>query len=62
MGADADITVFNPDEVIDLATFEKPNQYSKGITHVIVAGQVVVKNEIIQNEVFPGKPINTKGD
>jgi len=62
VGADADITVFNPDEVIDLATFEKPNQYSKGITHVIVAGQVVVKNEIIQNEVFPGKPINTKGD
>jgi dihydroorotase len=30
LGADADITVFDPNRVIDAATFEKPLQYSEG--------------------------------
>ncbi len=58
-GADADITIFDPENVIDLATFAKPNQYSKGITHVIVAGQIVVKDEKLQENIFPGQPIST---
>ena len=59
VGADADITIFNPDTVIDRATFAQPNQYSKGITHVIVAGQLVVKEEALQHGIFPGKLIST---
>ena len=38
----ADITIFNPETVIDRATFEEPNQYPVGIDFVIVNGQLEV--------------------
>jgi len=41
-GMIADITVFNPDTIRDLATFERPHQYPVGIDYVIVNGQVAV--------------------
>ncbi len=40
----ADITIFNPETVIDRATFEEPNQYPVGINFVIVNGRVEVDN------------------
>lgn len=42
VGAHADITVFNPDAIIDTATYDDPHQYPPGIHTVIVDGQVVV--------------------
>ena len=59
-GADADITIFDAENVIDRATFAQPNQYSKGIIHVIVGGQIMVKDEVLQEGIFPGQPISTK--
>jgi dihydroorotase/N-acyl-D-amino-acid deacylase len=38
----ADITIFDPQTVIDRATFEQPNQYPVGINFVIVNGQIAV--------------------
>jgi len=38
----ADITVFDPAQVIDRATFESPNQYPTGIEYVLVNGKVSV--------------------
>lgn len=55
VGADADITVFNPERVIDKATFEQPAQYSEGIPYVMVNGAWVVKNNEIQRGVNPGR-------
>jgi dihydroorotase/N-acyl-D-amino-acid deacylase len=40
----ADVVVFNPDTVIDRATYENPNQLSVGIEHVFVNGTAVVKS------------------
>lgn len=40
----ADITIFDPQTVIDRATFEEPNQYPVGINFVIVNGQIEVDN------------------
>jgi N-acyl-D-amino-acid deacylase len=40
----ADITVFNPDEVKDVATFTDPQQYAAGIPYVVVSGEVVIEN------------------
>jgi N-acyl-D-aspartate/D-glutamate deacylase len=38
----ADVTIFDPARVIDLATFEQPRQYATGIEYVIVNGTVVI--------------------
>ena len=57
VGADADITVFDADRVIDRATFENPNQFSKGITHVLVGGEFVVRDESLVENAKPGRPI-----
>jgi hypothetical protein len=56
VGADADITVFDADRVIDKATFEEPLQYSDGIQFVLVNGVPVVKNGTLRGDVSPGKP------
>ena len=40
----ADITIFDPETVIDRATFEDPNQYPVGINYVIVNGKIEVDN------------------
>jgi len=39
----ADVTIFNPDTIIDNATFEKPHQYATGIEYVIVNGKPVLE-------------------
>jgi N-acyl-D-amino-acid deacylase len=43
-GAFADLTIFDPETIQDTATFESPEQYPIGISHVIVNGRVVVEN------------------
>lgn len=55
IGADADITVFDPDTVIDKATYEKPLQYSEGIEFVFVNGTPVVRDGKLVEGVFPGR-------
>jgi dihydroorotase len=55
VGADADITVFDPERVIDKATYEKPLQYSEGIQFVLVNGVPVVKDGHLVEGVFPGR-------
>jgi N-acyl-D-aspartate/D-glutamate deacylase len=55
VGADADITVFDSNRVIDKATFEEPLQYSEGIQSVLVNGVAVVKNGRLVEGVYPGQ-------
>ena len=52
---DADITVFDPDTVIDRATYRDPYQPSAGIPLVIVNGTVVVNKGRLVQEAFPGR-------
>ncbi|MBT8087837.1 MAG: D-aminoacylase [Gammaproteobacteria bacterium] len=44
-GAVADIVVFDPDTVIDRATFIEPHQYAEGVHHVFVAGKAVLMDK-----------------
>jgi N-acyl-D-aspartate/D-glutamate deacylase len=39
----ADVVVLDPDSVLDRATFEDPHRYPVGIVHVIVNGQLVIR-------------------
>lgn len=57
VGADADITIFDPATVIDRATFEQPALYSKGIRHVLVGGVFVVRDDKIVEGAKPGKAV-----
>ena len=41
-GQASDVTIFDPEKVIDRSTYEQPFQYSEGIEYVIVNGQVVL--------------------
>jgi N-acyl-D-aspartate/D-glutamate deacylase len=50
----ADIVIFNPNKIIDKATYDQPHQFSEGINHVIVNGNIVVENEQ-QNDNIAGK-------
>jgi N-acyl-D-amino-acid deacylase len=40
----ADVVVFDPDTIIDKATYDKPHQYAVGMRHVIVNGLHVLKD------------------
>jgi N-acyl-D-aspartate/D-glutamate deacylase len=55
-GADADITTFDPNRVIDRATFDDPLEYSEGIEDVLVNGVPVLKGGQLVDGVMPGRP------
>lgn len=61
-GMDADITIFDPETVIDGATFAEPTLPPVGISHVILDGKIAVKdNEVVEGRL--GKFIKyKKGD
>jgi N-acyl-D-aspartate/D-glutamate deacylase len=57
VGADADITIFDPRTVIDNATYEQPLRPSSGIPFVLVNGVLVVKDGQFIGSVNPGQPV-----
>jgi N-acyl-D-aspartate/D-glutamate deacylase len=58
---DADLTIFDPDTVLDQATYRNPYQEAQGIVHVVVAGQAVVNEGKLVPETWPGKRILASG-
>jgi dihydroorotase/N-acyl-D-amino-acid deacylase len=56
-GMAADVVVFDLARVRDLATFEKPLQYSEGITEVVVNGRLVLDGGKMTDE-RPGRPLS----
>jgi N-acyl-D-amino-acid deacylase len=43
-GLRADLVLFDPARIRDVATFERPHQYAEGVSLVIVNGQVIYEN------------------
>ncbi len=56
-GATADITVFDPETIIDTATFEEDLSYSEGVAHVLVNGEFVVRDGENVPDAMPGTAI-----
>jgi dihydroorotase/N-acyl-D-amino-acid deacylase len=52
----ADITIFNPNTVLDAATFELPNRPSVGIEYVFVNGVLALEHEKTTGQ-FGGRPL-----
>ena len=59
-GMAADITIFDPATIRDVATFEDPKHYSVGVKHVLVNGRRVVADGVITSE-RPGRPLRGIG-
>ncbi len=59
VGADADITVFDADTILDLSTYEKGDIPSRGIAHVLVGGTFVVRDSKPVEGAFPGRAIRS---
>ncbi len=57
VGADADLTIFDPQSIIDRSTFQDPAQYASGIKFVLVNGVQIIKDGELQSGVSPGRPI-----
>jgi len=56
----ADVVIFDPANVRDLATFESPNQLSQGMVYVLVNGVPVIDQEKITGA-LPGKVLRGPG-
>jgi dihydroorotase/N-acyl-D-amino-acid deacylase len=56
----ADVVVFDPDTIRDVATFENPNRLSQGMDYVLVNGVAVI-DQGKQTGVLPGKVLRGAG-
>ena len=59
-GMFADVTIFDPNTIIDRATFENPSQVSTGISYVLVNGVPVVDNGQV-TAALPGRALRGPG-
>jgi N-acyl-D-amino-acid deacylase len=59
-GMMADVVVFDPQTIKDVATFEDPNHYSVGVRYVLVNGQAVVEAGRITSR-RPGRVLRGPG-
>src|SRR5882672_8006405 len=59
-GLMADITIFDPATIRDIATFDDPKHYAVGVRHVFVNGRRVVANGAITTE-RSGRPLRGPG-
>jgi dihydroorotase len=62
VGADADITIFDAERVVDRSTYREPSLPPVGIQHVIVNGVSVVANGRAVEGVAPGKEVRAPID
>ena len=51
----ADLVVFDPDTVIDRATFDHPHRLAQGVSHVIVNGQPILAGGAVVEGATPGR-------
>src|SRR5690349_11764895 len=56
-GADADIVVFDYETLSDRATFSQMNRASEGVRYLVVSGQPLISDGILDVAARPGRPV-----
>ena len=56
----ADVLVFDPETIIDQATFQRPHQYAVGMEHVFINGIAVIANSV-PTGATPGRVVRGPG-
>ncbi|WP_374473183.1 amidohydrolase family protein [Phenylobacterium sp.] len=65
VGDMADVVVFDPARIQDHATYEKPQQFATGVSHVLVNGQLALENgeptaarpgRVVRGRAWTGRP------
>src|SRR4030095_5760357 len=56
-GADADIVVFDFETLSDRATFSAMNRPSEGVRHLVVSGQPLISDGVMDVAARPGRPV-----
>ena len=56
-GADADVVVFDLETLTDRAVFSAMNRPSEGVRHLIVSGQPLIADGVMDVAARPGKPV-----
>ncbi len=56
----ADVAVFDPERIRDLATYEQPHRYAEGMVHVFVNGVQVLKDGT-HTGAMPGRVVRGPG-
>ncbi len=57
VGMDADIVVFDMDNLEVRATYTDPNQHTRGMRHVIVNGTPLIRDGVLDTNAFPGQAV-----
>jgi N-acyl-D-amino-acid deacylase len=60
LGMSADVMVFDPETVRDVATFDDPNRLSEGMEYVLINGVPVIENGKMTGA-LPGKVLRGAG-
>ena len=61
VGMKADITVFDPRDIRDVATYAEPHQYPTGISHVLVNGRFAIRDGV-QTDALSGQVLRRHGN
>jgi N-acyl-D-glutamate deacylase len=56
-GADADVVVFDLDTLTDRAEFTAMNRPAEGVRHLLVSGQPVIADGVMDVAARPGRPV-----
>jgi N-acyl-D-glutamate deacylase len=57
VGCDADIVVFDWDKLVDRADFKAMNRTADGVRHLLVNGEAVIADGVLQTAARPGRPL-----
>lgn len=60
VGADADLVVIEPERFGDRATYQDSTAPSTGVRHLLVNGELVIRNGEMQVDARPGRPVRAE--